>query len=509
MVRGSARIRMLLIQRLHAGDRIADTSTRAAGTRRGDARATAARAAILALVLGVLLLLGSRALIFQRVPEIGGFQSWPGVGSLWSTFTSPWRYTMVGSRTPATPVFGMMTVLSTVLLGHVSLARTVVVVGALPVGAWGAYRLVRTLTASQLSAAVTATAYLANPVGRDAIAHGEVGPLVCFALAPYVFHALVRATAKREDDGPDDARGWRAALRTIVVVGMLGAVVGSIWPPAILLAAFFAVALVVALPFAWRDWAVLRTAGLALLGVGASLLLLAPWVVSLLGADAATLGLQVRAPLSFSDMIRFDVGPAPAGWFTLGLLVAALVPLVIASGPALVWASRMWIVTLASFALAWVPTRLSATAPVPVPSGVLVPAALGLAVAAGLGVSALLADMRTSGFGWRQVSAVACVIGLRSAAARVRGRHGIGPLAAAEHRLADLGRVDARSAEPGGLSRVVARRPVRAAGRREGGRRDRLRADDRRSGRRAHVVGRPRQRRLRHLGRRARRGTQR
>ena len=68
--------------------------------------------------------------------------------------------------------------------------------------------------------------------------------------------------------------------------------------------------------------------------------------------------------------------------------------------------------TLASFALAWIPTRISATAPVPAPQGVLVPAALGIAIAAGLGVSALLADMRSSRFGWRQVSAVACVVGL-------------------------------------------------------------------------------------------------
>jgi GT2 family glycosyltransferase len=412
MVRGSARFRSLLVQRLHAGDRIADASTRAR-ERVAETREQLRRApAILTLVVAFLLLLGSRALIFQRVPEIGGFQSWPGVGSLWSTFTSPWRYTMVGSRTPATPAFALMSVLSTVVLGHVSLARTIVVVGALPLGGWGAFRLVRTLTASQLSAVVAATAYLANPVSRDAVARGELGPLVCFALAPFVFHALVRATAARDDDGRDDARGWRAALRTVVVIGLLGAVAGAVWPPAILLAAFFGVAFVLAVPFAWRDWAVFRTAGLALLGVGASLLLLAPWVVSLLDADASTLGLRVRAPLSFSDMIRFDVGPAPAGWFTLGLIVAALVPLVIASGPALVWASRAWIVTLASFALAWLPTRVSATAPIPAPQGVLVPAALGLAVAAGLGVSALLAEMRTSGFGWRQVSAVACVIGL-------------------------------------------------------------------------------------------------
>jgi hypothetical protein len=49
---------------------------------------------------------------------------------------------------------------------------------------------------------------------------------------------------------------------------------------------------------------------------------------------------------------------------------------------------------------------------VPAPEGLLVPAALGIAVAVGLGVSALLSDMRSSGFGWRQASAVACVVGL-------------------------------------------------------------------------------------------------
>ena len=58
----------------------------------------------------------------------------------------------------------MMSVLSTVLLGHGALARTVVVVGALPLGVWGTYRLVRTLTVSLLPAVVAATAYVANPV---------------------------------------------------------------------------------------------------------------------------------------------------------------------------------------------------------------------------------------------------------------------------------------------------------------------------------------------------------
>ena len=40
-------------------------------------------------------------------------------------------------------------------------------------GAYGAYKLVRTLTDALLPAAIAATAYAVNPVGRDAIGRGD------------------------------------------------------------------------------------------------------------------------------------------------------------------------------------------------------------------------------------------------------------------------------------------------------------------------------------------------
>jgi GT2 family glycosyltransferase len=418
MIRGSARFRSLLVQRLHAGDRLADASNRARARMARTQEQLRRAPALLAVFVGLVLVVGSRGLLLQRVPDIGTFQPWPSVGSLWSTFTSPWRYTMVGAHDPATPAFAMMAVLSSVLVGHGGLARTVVVVAALPTGAWGAYRMVRTLTASLLPSVVAAAAYAANPVGRDAVAHGDLGPLICYALAPFVLHALVRVSANGTSHGPADQTSpnpparWRDPLHVVVVVGLLGALAGAVWPPAILLAVLFALVCVVSVPLAGGGWAMLRTATYALIGAVISVALLAPWSWSLIGADAATLGLRVRAPLSFGDLLRFDVGPARSGWFTLGLIVIAAVPLVIAGGPRLRWATRAWVLTLASFALAWLPSRISATAPVAAPDGVLVPAALGLAFAAGLGVSALYDDMRRSRFGWRQVSAVAATVGL-------------------------------------------------------------------------------------------------
>ena len=163
-----------------------------------------------------------------------------------------------------------MAALSTVLLGHGALARTVVVAGALPLGAWGAYRLVRTLTGASLPAVVAATAYVVNPVGRDAIAHGELGPLVCFALAPFVLHALVPRDARRHRaraNGSSASRRRRSAPSWWS--GLLGAVAGSVWPPAILLAVLVAVVFVdLGAARGGRVAAILRAAGLAL-GCGA------------------------------------------------------------------------------------------------------------------------------------------------------------------------------------------------------------------------------------------------
>jgi hypothetical protein len=411
MIRGSARIRGPLAQRLHAGDRLADVSSRARVRMSSTGERLRRAPAIVVLVVVLLLVLGSRSLVFGRVPEIGTFQAWPGIGALWHTFTTPWRATMLGSQTPATPAFALMAALTTATVGHAGLARTIVVAGAVPFGMWGAFRLGRTLTASLLPAVVTAVAYVTNPVGRDAVARGDLGPLVTYALAPFVLLLLVRAVESNQAASTGRAR-WRRPAHLVLGLSVLGAIAGSVWPPAILIPVLLAVVLVISAALAGAVREAMRAAAFA---IGAGVIgfaLLAPWSFSLIGADAETLGLHVGSPMTVGDVLRFDAGPAHTGWFTLGLVVAAVVPLLFATGTRFVWAARAWVLALASFALAWLPTRLSPTLPVPAVEGVLVPAALGLAVAAGIGVSALLDDMRRAHFGWRQVAAVAATVGL-------------------------------------------------------------------------------------------------
>jgi hypothetical protein len=204
----------------------------------------------------------------------------------------------------------------------------------------------------------------------------------------------------------------RARLHDIVAVGLLVLVIGAAWPPGLLLAIVIAGAFALALPLVGGRGAVTRMGIVAGGGTAAAAVLLLPWLPTLIGADAATFDFLPRPPLDLADVLAFDTGAARAGILPIGLLIAALLPLVVATGARLAWAGRAWILALVSFALAWLPARLDAGVAVPAPEGVLVPAALALALAVGLGIAAFLEELRTFHFGWRQFAAVAAAIGL-------------------------------------------------------------------------------------------------
>ncbi|MCZ7526857.1 MAG: hypothetical protein M5U14_11025 [Acidimicrobiia bacterium] len=163
-------------------------------------------------------------------------------------------------------------------------------------------------------------------------------------------------------------------------------------------------------------WAV-RALGVAAAAVPVALLLLVPWPWSLVGSGTrGPLGVVFRPDLDVSEVLRFETGPAGAGWTGWGLLAAAALPLAVASGPRLAWATRAWSLALVGFAAVWVPSRFFPDELVPAPEGALSLAALGLALAVGLGVGAVVEDLRRAHFGWRQLASVAAVAALAAPA---------------------------------------------------------------------------------------------
>ena len=149
-------------------------------------------AAIAFLGFLVMAVLGSRSLITHGVPAIGTFAHWPSVGDVFDTFGSAWRYTGLGSASPQPAALAVIGALGTVLFGATGLAQTIVVVAAIPLGAFGAYRLARVAIGFRGPALAAGLVYGINPVARNAIAQGRLGPLVLFALLPFLLLRVVR-----------------------------------------------------------------------------------------------------------------------------------------------------------------------------------------------------------------------------------------------------------------------------------------------------------------------------
>jgi GT2 family glycosyltransferase len=406
-----ARLRAFVAQHVATDERvrsIADASRSAVSTATDRSRQPLfALIAVLALVW----IIGSRSLLTRGVPAVGTFARWPGIVDLLSTYASGWRYTGIGSSTAAPPGLVIMAGLSTAMFGADGLARTLVVVLAFPLGAFGAYRLTRRITPGAPPALVAGLAYAINPVPRNAIAAGRLGPLVLFALGPFLISIALRYAERG-----GGAQPRRRPLTGLLGLGALLAFTTAGYPlaPLLLIAAAGGIMLAAPLVGGFRLGVRMLVASIVAIVVAGALLV--PWSVGLFtaGDDRAALGFAFRPELDLADVLRFHSGPSGAGWATWGLLAAGALALLFGRGPRFTWATRAWLMAIVGWALVWLPARFAPDASVPAPEAALSLAALGVALAAGLGVSVFVDDVRRLrfGFGVRQVAVGAAAAGL-------------------------------------------------------------------------------------------------
>lgn len=396
---GSARVAAYVTRSLHAPDRVRSLSERS--RRMADSANTQLRSVrgIAVIAVLALLLIGMRDLVLGRVAAVGELAVWPGLGDLLRAFTSEWRYAGLGAHSPAAPLTIVAAVLRVLALGAGGLPRTVLVVGAIPVGMFGAARLTRAATGRGWPAASAAVVYGVLPLPRNAIELGDLGPLLLYAAAPW----LTLVVLQLADLVP---RGWpRRRLGLLAVLTL--AVVVLFWVPSVLFGAVVVAGFALAAPLTGDDRRTFArlTRTTALLS-GLALVVLVPWPLAVVagGDRLGLLGVVERAPDSFGALLRFQTGANGSGiggwaYVALGLTVVFLV-----RGEAERWCWRWWGVALGSWMLAALPTWLGTATPAT--NGVLVPAALAVSQLAGLGVAAVLGEVRSRGLGWSQVAAV-------------------------------------------------------------------------------------------------------
>lgn len=429
-VRGSARVTGYVRGQLGKGDERLAAMTRTGRELAGSLKARSSSAAVAAAaVVGLLVALGSRNLVLQPIPAIGGFAAFPDdPGTLWHSWLSGWRSVGLGSDAPAPTALGALGLAGYGFLGGMGLLRAVLIVGLLPLGGLGAWRLARPI--GSLRAGVAAfLVYAAIPVPYNALARGTWAGLALYAAAPWVVLALARASGMapfgRDDlvgDSPEAAATppSRTLGRQVLALGLLLGVVGMLVPFVVVVTGVVAVALAAGSLCGGRlggSHRILATA------FGASLVAAAlhlPWTSVLVGPDAdwstfVGIGATEGGDMSAGDLLRFESGPfgaPPLGW---AFLLAAALPVIIGRGWRFEWAVRAWFLALAGWGVLWAGEEGWLLVPLPPAEVLLAPAAVGLALAAALGVAAFEVDLPGYKFGWRQavssVAAVAVVVG--------------------------------------------------------------------------------------------------
>ncbi|WP_170219285.1 glycosyltransferase [Nocardioides litoris] len=251
-------------------------------------------------------------------------------GDWWALHLQTWHPLAFGTDVPAPPYVAVLALLGSVLGPEVTV--TVLLVGSVPLGLWGAFRFLRVagrlvspLGAPRWLLVGASTTYALAPVTAGAWGEGRLGLVVAGGLLPWLAHAALGFVEPAVDRRR--RAGWR--------VGLLLAIVAAFAPVAWLVAAALVLAvLVVGLVVARGVVASRDVAGPPLVALGVPLVLLAPWwLPAVLGGHAGALLVETgRLPgpaLAATDLLLGRLGDSGAPrWIGAVLVVLALLALV-------------------------------------------------------------------------------------------------------------------------------------------------------------------------------------
>ena len=403
MRRGNTRLSTLF--RSEEGESRVAAASRASGQYLKDLTTNPSRVATV-LVVGTvaIIILGGRSLAFGALPAFREmFDSGGHSGPLVSQWWTGWRDSGLGEAAGAPTVVPGLGTIGWLLFGSVGLARRLLIILPLLIGAIGAWKLFAGARSIRTRSAAFAV-YALSPIALNAMATGRLQALVTYAAAPWLLRR-VAARSGVEPFGSPDERDRRPLMRHLAGNALILGMVAAVTPlGAAILAASLILLAIVAL-------SVTRAGGLRMIlatvgGLALASLVILPWLVAAVRhGDPATLtGVwETRAPLpSASEILTGSVGPVDVGLLGWGIVAAAALPIMTSRGWRFVWVIAGWVLTLA----AWVATITLAQADLLGGAGselFLVPAVLGLTLSAAMGPASFEHDVTTGDFGPAQV----------------------------------------------------------------------------------------------------------
>ena len=413
-VRGSARLTAFLRGQIGEGSRIQDFTERGrvlAGTLNDGPRRMAI---VVWTVLGILFAFGARHLITRGLVPVGQFVDLADRGSMLHAFTAGWNEAELGSSGAAPAGIGLLGLGATAMFGATGLLRQVLILGLIPLGWVGAWRLSGPL-GSRRGRLVAAVVYAAVPIPYDAIGEARWDLLLLYATMPFIVLRLARLVAVAPYGGlkgePGPGVVQRSLVHQTVALGLLLGVVAAFEPFVLVMVPGIAAVMVVAAGLTGNLWSPIRAVVLASMSCAVAAALHLPWLLRFSGEPVAlwseVVGVHRGGPSSLVDLVRFDVarfGNSPLLW---GLTVVAGLSLLLGRQWRAAWAPRALAISLGSYAAAWIAANDILDIDLPDASTLLVPAAVGLAWASSISFAAFELDVPRFGtFGRRAALAV-------------------------------------------------------------------------------------------------------
>ncbi len=414
---GSARMRSFLRDRVDRDDKmtaLGDAGRSFVGSITTGPRR---RSAVAWVVVLVVVATATRHVWTRGIPAINEMAAWPSGGELRSVAVSGFRSSWLGTAIEPPLAAGLVGLVDLVPLTTATL-RTVVIIGAIPLGLLGAWRLVGAFGSRHASIAALVVA-AASPLPYAGLAQGSWTLLVTWAAMPFVLARVARIGGFAPFDTASGlGRQGTRRTRTAQIAGLalLLAVVGATAPVAVGAAAVLCVALFVGSVLA-GDGVRASLVGLVALVVAVvwAAALHLPWVIGAVEAPPPLHHLfgagLFDGPDGVGAMVRADVGPLGGvlGWAPL---VVAAVPVLVGRDWRLHWAIRAWATLGAATALAWAVGQTWWDGAAPDPTVVLALAGPMLPVAAAAAVVTRERDVPAARLGWRQLVVAIGVIAL-------------------------------------------------------------------------------------------------
>ncbi len=367
-------------------------------------------AVVVWVITMIVILLGARGLLTGGIPAVGDLARLGSASDLLSGWWSEFRPVGLGQEGFAPTGLAVLTLLSWLFLGETDLLRTVLIVGMVPLGALGMWRLVRPFALPVQGVALVV--YLAVPVPYNAMANGVWSALLLYGLAPWLLRVVLVASGFAPFRATGEASGARLLVgRGVLAVGLLVGLVAAMAPEALVVVALMVAGLVLGSILAGTAQGLSRLVLVVPAGAAVGAALNLPW---LLDGGSSLLGDRPGGGHgnSWAELLRFDTGPFGDDRLGWALPVAALLPLVLAHDSRLAWAVRGWTLHLGTAAVALAAEQGWSPVPLPRPEVIQVPGALGLALAVAMGAAAFQVDVRRYRFGWRQLVPLTALVAL-------------------------------------------------------------------------------------------------